>query len=242
MQQRQRQRRRHHHQPLPFILPIWLARKVDQLIVNYRYRHYEHYSSLLPGETSESTTSATVITTYFFAAARLLWSISRELAMLGGGSGSRSRVDGLYDSIATSPTSTAPTALEQHRNDISHDIEMVSSSHHSSTNIHDVDVEGGHLIHTPPTKTLAVIAMIQAMLVPTTNLAIPTNDNIKETTTIYITMMMVDVVNFICMVLCVYHYRLQLYTFSFYLLCMLHMLDRMPFVMATVSSINSNNC
>ena len=147
MQQRQRQRRRHHHQPLPFILPIWLARKVDQLIVNYRYRHYEHYSSLLPGETSESTTSATVITTYFFAAARLLWSISRELAMLGGGSGSRSRVDGLYDSIATSPTSTAPTALEQHRNDISHDIELVSSSHHSSTNIHDVDVEGGHINH-----------------------------------------------------------------------------------------------
>jgi hypothetical protein len=147
LQQRQRRRQ---HQPLPFLLPIWLARKVDQIIVNYRNRHYQHYSSLLPEASSEGTTS-TAMTAYIYAAARLLWSISRELAMLGGGSGSRSRVDGLYDSIVTSPASTA-AASEQHRDDISHDIELVLSSHHHhspTNNIHDDDVEGGGNIDRP---------------------------------------------------------------------------------------------
>ena len=136
----QHRRRRRQHQPLPFLLPIWMARKIDQIIVNYQDHHYHSNSN---------------IATYFVAAARMLWSISRDLAMLGGGLRSRSRGDGMYDRVATSPSAAATTRQHQQqyhrslsptprRDDPPDNRDLVASPHHSATGDND-DVEGGTL-------------------------------------------------------------------------------------------------
>ena len=134
----QHRRRRRQHQPLPFLLPIWMSRKIDQIIVNYQDHHYHSNSN---------------IATYFVAAARMLWSISRDLAMLGGGSRSRSRGDGMYDRVAMSPSAAATTRQHQqqyHRSlsptpgDPPDNRDLGTSPHHSATGDND-DVEGGRL-------------------------------------------------------------------------------------------------
>ncbi|KAL3777962.1 hypothetical protein ACHAW5_003396 [Stephanodiscus triporus] len=155
--------RRRQHQHLPFLLPIWMARNIDQIIANHRVHHYHHYhhSPMSSSEDSDSN-----IGSYFVAAARLLWSISSGLAMLGGSSRSRSRGGGLYDSVATSPSARATTQQHQqqysilyrhhhslsmsprgsrsnHRDDSSDNRDLVSPSYYST--VDNNDVEGGRL-------------------------------------------------------------------------------------------------
>ncbi|KAL3809407.1 hypothetical protein ACHAXA_007007 [Cyclostephanos tholiformis] len=121
------------HQPLPFLLPIWMARKIDQIVQNYRdYRYHRHH--ILSTEDSNSN-----------------WSICRALARLGLG-------NGLYDRVATSPASAATTrqysALHRrHRSltssspgrDNSFDGRNLMLSSYRSSSGDDDDVEGGRL-------------------------------------------------------------------------------------------------
>ena len=126
----QHRRRRRQHHPLPFLLPIWMARKIDQIIMNYQDHHYRSNSN---------------IASYSVAAARMLWSISRDLA-----SG-----DVMYDRVATSPSTAETTRQRQQqhhrslspspgRDDSPDNRDLVTSPHHSATGDND-DVEGGRL-------------------------------------------------------------------------------------------------
>jgi hypothetical protein len=72
------------HQPLPFLLPISMAQKIDQIVQNYRDHRYNHH----PISSTEDSNSN--------------WTINRALAALRLG-------NVLYECVATSPSAAATT-------------------------------------------------------------------------------------------------------------------------------------